>query len=418
MNAFEKYIYEILKHHPSLKLSIRNFYLDVMDLLPDLPMRFEGELTVRENHFFGFHDHSPFSDKDEYILSNKLEIPVRMPLIDDPLTIGFWNSSLSNFNMTGTSYAWNYHKGCRLQWLGLNSSMYIYNTAINNKLVSVIGDINNKTETVVDFPIDSVSPNGSIASSFSYERLNNFMPGYGYLYEDEGLIEEKTPSRTGLFIIDLKSNKRQLICPINNLANYLPTTTMKNASHFVTHSMFSPDNRQIAFLHRWVHDDIFKRYSRLVICDLSDGTLQVLPSDEMVSHYVWDKDNGILAYCRVNDIDGHYLFPNHDFNSPEGIAINILNSDGHQHFIPNSSLFITDTYPDRRRHSKLFLVDMVLQEAKQIASIKSLRKFQTRNPLKHWACDLHPRVSNSGKIICFDSVHTGNRALCFLNNFR
>ena len=88
MNKLEKFIYEYLKHHPSLKMRIRNFYMDLMDIIPDDPSTFDGKLICKEGFFFGFHDHSPFSDKDLYILSNKLEIPLRMPKITDHLSVG------------------------------------------------------------------------------------------------------------------------------------------------------------------------------------------------------------------------------------------------------------------------------------------------------------------------------------------
>ncbi len=124
--------------------------------------------------------------------------------------------------------------------------------------------------------------------------------------------------------------------------------------------------------------------------------------------------HGILAYCRINEIDGHYLFKDHNLSTFKGVNIEKLNSDGHQHYIANSDEFVTDTYPDNRRYAKLIKVNIKTSEIEIIANIKSAKKFQSPSAFKHWACDLHPRVSNDGKIVCFDSVHTGKRALCFI----
>jgi len=415
MNRLEKYIYDYIKFHPSLKMKVRNLYMDLMDLIPDYPSRFEGDLIVKENYFFGFHDHTPFSKDDQYILSNKLEIPLRMPKASDPLTVGYWDNSYTNYFDVGKSYAWNYHKGCRLQWVSLKDNRFIFNTANNNKLCSKIVSASNQSFEIIDYPIDSISPNGLLGSSFSYERLEHFMPGYGYHYSDNSFIEKKNPSKTGIFIVNLNENRKYLICSIEQLVRLENTKSMTEGRHYVTHSLFSPDSKEIAFLHRWVNsDDVSKRNSRLIVCNIDGTNIRVAPTNGMVSHFVWDKNNGILAYCRINDVDGHYIFKDSSLKNYKPIAVETLNSDGHQHFIPGTRLFVTDTYPNQRRYAKLFIVDIDTQQVRQIADIKSYKKFQTRTIYRHWGCDLHPRVNFKGDTICFDSVHTGKRSLCLL----
>ena len=82
--------------------------MDLMDILPDKESSFDGELMYKEGYFFGFHDISPFSKNDNLILSNKLLIDLRMPSLDDPLEVGFWDKNLESFNRIHTSYSWNY----------------------------------------------------------------------------------------------------------------------------------------------------------------------------------------------------------------------------------------------------------------------------------------------------------------------
>ena len=112
-----------------------------------------------------------------------------MPLPSDGLDVGYFDleqGPIKDFHRVDTSYAWNYHKGCRLQWLDKNRM--IYNTAIANRLVSKIHDLSTGEYQVIDCPIDAVYHDGqrSLASSFSYERLERCMPGYGYPYRDGG----------------------------------------------------------------------------------------------------------------------------------------------------------------------------------------------------------------------------------------
>lgn len=416
MNKIEKIVYDAVKSNPKIKLALRNIYQDFFDLLPDRPNWSAFPIIVKEGYFFGFHDVSPFSEDEKFLLSNRLEIPetpLLMPVKGDRLTVGYWINNFKHFIPVKKTLSWNYHKGCRLQWLGRSNTEFIFNDYIDNRICSVIYSISNKEFHKIDYPIDVVSHDGRYATSFSYERLNKYMPGYGYIYKDKPFFEDKDSSKTGIFIVDLKKNTQTLIVSLKQLVGIDHEKTMDGANHYVTHSEFSPDDERIAFLHRWTFNDTNKRYTRLITCKLDGSDIQVSKTSGMVSHYVWDSKHGILAYCRVDGKDGHYIFTDYKLNNVY-LATSLLNSDGHQSFIPQKDMFITDTYPDKHRHAMLYIVNILNGKVKKIADLKSPKKFQSRVAEKHWACDLHPRVSPKGTYVCFDSVHTGHRALCFM----
>ncbi|NHB69851.1 TolB-like translocation protein [Perlabentimonas gracilis] len=417
MNKLEKTVYDIVKAVPWVKFLFRNIYQSFFDLLPRRQEFYINRIEYRENCFYGFHDKSPLSYDCKKILANHLKIDtLRMPNPDDELEVGYFkfeDGTFSDYISIGTSLAWNYHKGCRLQWI--NDEKIIFNTAINNKLVSKIVNTTSLKEIIIDFPIDTVSTDGNLATSFSYERLENLMPGYGYPYTDGGLLDKNAPSNTGLYLVDLINNQRTLAISLETLANDLHKEISEPNSyrHYVTHSEFSPDNRYVSFLHRWVSRDVLNRKSRLVIFDQEEHKHFALPTSGMVSHYVWNKKNQILAYCSVNNKDCHAIFDIPEIDKFKPIATDTLNSDGHQSFITEDS-FITDTYPDKYRMAKLLRVNIVTDESQLLASIHSPKKFQTKNFNKHIACDLHPRVSPDGKYVCFDAVRNGNRSLCLM----
>ena len=413
MNKIEKLVYDLVKSNPNIKNFIRNTYQSLFDLLPDKENWSISDIVEKKGYYFGFHDKSPFSYDEKYVLANKLEIPLRMPMVGDSLTVGYWDSKLSEYKEVSKTYAWNYHKGCRLQWMGDESRKFIFNNIVNEKLGATIYSMENDTTCNIDYPVDTVSHSGKYATSFSYERLNRYMPGYGYEYKDVPFFDENDSANTGLFLVDLDNNSSKLIVSLKELAQIQPDETMKGAHHYVTHTEFSPNDERIAFLHRWTFDDPDKRYTRLITCKKDGTDVCVSATSGMVSHYVWDKKHGILAYCQVNGIDGHYIFKDYKMNNPVRVAPN-LNSDGHQSYVPNSDMFITDTYPDKRRHAKLYLCNMVDGTSKVIADLKSPKKFQSPDVYRHWACDLHPRVSPSGKYVCFDSVHLEERSLCVM----
>ena len=435
MNKIEKLVYDALKRHPQIKLFVRDMYQNVMDLIPDKPNFTANDAQVLEGYFWGFHDVSPISNDERHMLGCKLNIPLRMPQPGEPLTIGYWelqgnqHSSFliphSSFKEVADCYAWGYHKGCRLQWLGNSNDTFIFNTAHDGQLCAEIHRIPSANETAegnsslsalhssLSFPIDTVSWDGRYATSFSYRRLNELMPGYGYDIEDGSFLDEGHPADTGLYIVDVEKNTRRLLFSLEHLASLEPTENMKGARHFVTHTEFSKDNQYVIFMHRWIHDDPDKRFSRLITCRLDGSELYISPTTDMVSHYVWDEKWGILAFCRINNVDGHYLFSDHTMKRWRHVAPQ-LNSDGHQSFIPGADAFITDTYPDGRRYAKLWRVDLNTDETKLLADLKSPKEFQSPNCYRNWCCDLHPRVSPQGTYVTFDSVHTNHRALCVM----
>ena len=411
MNKLEAFVYERVKNNYVLKDAIRNIYQGFYDLLPNYESQFCSEPIVLEDCFFGFHDVKPFSNKNSRLLSNRLTIPLRMPTKDDVLEVGYWSGdNFSEWHKVGETCAWNYHKGCRLQWL--NEEHIIYNTCEGGQLNATIHDIADGSKRVINWPIDSVNANGQWATSFSYGRLEQQMPGYGYsIGDDETFPETYIPENTGLYLIDLQKNERRMLVSLKDLSEIQSQKDMADKYHFVTHTEFSPDGRYIAFLHRW-YKGTFQR-TRLIVFDLQTDEMHVSPTTGMVSHYVWNNHNAIVAYCRMEDIDSHVWFSGPTMKEWKRCGYPKLNSDGHHHFIDDST-FIVDTYPDKYRHIKLWKVNVKTDEMELIADVKSLKQFVNPDDNHNWKCDLHPRVSTDGTLVSFDSTHTGHRSLCVM----
>ena len=130
MNKIEKFVYDKVKSNPRIKTAIRNIYQSAYDILPDKKDELAGQLIEKPGYFFGFHDVSPWSPDEQHILSNKLEIELHMPTAQEPLTVGFWNADMTVYTPVAQTHAWNYHKGCRLQWVGNSSELFIFNDVV------------------------------------------------------------------------------------------------------------------------------------------------------------------------------------------------------------------------------------------------------------------------------------------------
>lgn len=294
----------------------------------------------------------------------------------------------------------------------------IYNTAIENRLVSKIHDLSTGGFQVIDCPIDVVYQDGqrSLASSFSYERLERCMPGYGYPYRNGGKLDDPAPEDSGLFLVDLKENTSELLVSLSELAQMENESYRQGYMHFVTHSEFSKDGRYISFLYRKIPTagDYMRRHTKIMVYDLQDRQLIALPTQDSGSHYVWNNKNQLIASCIINGNSCHVLYDMEDVALYRIIAGNVLNSDGHQSFI-SDTCFVTDTYPDKNRMAKIYKVDIKTSDVELLVNVYSPKKFQTKHFKCHIACDLHPRVSPSGKYVSFDSPRTGKRALYIMN---
>jgi hypothetical protein len=419
MNRYERLIYDLVKGNPALKKKIRNIYQSIFDLLPRPEDKSAYPITQRKGYFFGFHDHTPFSADNLKMLSNRATGDLYMPKNNQPLEVGFFDGQdFKNFNPITTTNAWNWHMGCKLQWRG-NSNEIIFNDHIGGSNISRMINLDSSEEKKFSSSIASVSPDGEWAIGYSFERVNELMPGYGYTHKvEEDDLDQYRPKKTGIYKINLSNGNKQELINIHDLANIKTVQSMENAKHFFSHVVISPDSAQFMFLHRWKdpNGDIDKRFSRLVIADLSGKIIDILVTNEMVSHIGWKDSEHIIAYCRVPIYDDKYIL--FKVNNPERsivIGNNKLTSDGHPSYEKSGRWIVTDTYPDRRRIQNLILFDTKTETRYDIAKLFNPKKFQSPSAYQHWACDLHPRWSRDSRILCFDATFEGRRSLCTID---
>ena len=417
MNRLERHVYDLVRRNPPLKLLLRNTYQGLFDLIPVQACNSAYPITAREGYFFGFHDHTPFSPDNKLLLANRYSIRLRMPRENDELEVGFFHGD--NFRIwhpVGTTRSWNWHQGCKLQWCGLRPEL-IYNDFVKGKFIARIHNIETGEVQELSYPISSVSPDGCWAVGYSFERVQKYMPGYGYPQRtNESSIAYKRPNDTGLFLIDLQTGISRQLLNIADVAAYQPEFGSDDLWHFVSHTIFCPSSQRIAFLHRWVPKDTRFLKSRMFTCDLNGENWHLFSTREMVSHLGWRNAQQIVAYCRLPDgRDQYVLFTDRVPGAGEILGEGIFSSDGHPCFSPDGRWMLTDTYPDRTRRSYLILFDIETNYRYNLAYLRSPRRFATTHPQRHWACDLHPRFDRTGRYICFDATYTGRRSLCTID---
>ena len=373
----------------------------------------------RLGYFYGFHDHSPFSSDNSKLLANHASFDLRMPTLSDALIVGFFDGeNFLNFNILGETNAWSWHMGCKLQWIG-NTNEVIFNDHVKGCNIARIIDTDSREERILSSSIGSVSPNGNWAVGYSFARVEQCMPGYGYKQiTKEQDLDHLRPALTGLYRVDIKTGVKTDILSIEKLASTSPSSSMENAKHYVTHTVVSPNSNQFIFLHRWIDPNgpVDKRFSRLVVADFDGNIVDIFRTDGMVSHISWQDSEHVLAYCRVPIFDDKYVL--FKIGSPVSNTIigkTTLSSDGHPSYDPSNRWIITDSYPNRRRVQNLILFDTLKNIRYDIAKLPQPKAFQSPSHYLHWGCDLHPRWNRNSSMVCFDATFSGKRGLCTID---
>lgn len=413
MNNFERVVYDLLKRNPQLKRNVRDIYQCLLDFLPQQANETAFPIKVHEGYFFGFHDKSPWSFDDQLLLGHHYHIPLRMPRPDESVQVGYFDGpEFDRYHVVGETKAWNWHQGAMLQWVG-QSHLMIYNDFDGNKHFSTVVNLQGDVEKVLPLPISAISPDGSKALSYSFTRLRVSPYGYSYANGVDPTADQHIPQNEGLSLIDVQSGKTNILFSIAEIAHIEPESTMADAYHYFSHCQFSPSGKQFKFFHRWILNRN-QRWTRMFSYNLENNQLHLFPTHEMVSHVAWRDDDHILAYARTKQHGDHYYLFENGTDDFEIIGSDLLTTDGHPSYSVDGRWILTDTYPDPRRMRTLMLYDTRTGTRYDLARLYSPRQFVGRKATDSISCDLHPRWSRKNEMICFDSGHTGQRALCFI----
>ncbi len=363
--------------------------------------------------FFGYHDKTPFSKSGTKVLacsvsqnnSNSSDFGEKMKLgVFEKGADGIFQPSFQKFAETET---WCWQQGCMLQWNPIQPENEVFfNTKVNGRLGAYLYDIDKK-EKLREFsqPFYAIDPTGRYAASLNFIRLGVLRPGYGYDDSKNTEIINSAPKDDGIYLINLKTGKSELIINLKELAEY----TNKNVYHYINHITFSPSGRYITFFH--IYQNKFNhRLVRFYLYDLKSQTLKLLEANNRVSHYCWRSDEQLLTTeLEKNGKVGYYLYNFIDKNKVEIELMNI--GDFHPMFNPlQSDIIVADTIPDRNRNQHLFIMDINKIRQKHVGTFYTPEKFS--GPFR---CDLHPRWDRNGTCIVVDTTQDGLRAMALID---
>ena len=405
MNKIEGAIYELIRNYPRLKKNVVDIYQFIFSFLPRVKMSIQFPINIREGYFYGFHDKCPWSIDNSMILAHKFSDSLQKPEENQSVEIGYFMGDDKRFISLGETRCWNWQMGSMLQWIG-KTSRIIFNDYDGNKHISRILDTKGNELRIFSAPVAAVSPNGKWAVSHSFSRLRRLAPAYGYANGRDPEENKPVPNMEGLTQLNLESGEKYTLFSVDEIAKIAPEPSMAKGYHYFTHCLFSPSGRRFLFYHRWVLSN-GQTWTRMISCNRDGSDLFIFPTTGTVTHATWKDDTSILAYAYTHEFGGDYCLFRDQSNNFDIFGEGHFSSDGHPQFSPNCKQVITDTYPNRRRAQYLILFDIEKNERRDLAVLKSPWKY--RHDVR---CDLHPRWNRNGTQVCFDSAHTGIRALC------
>lgn len=401
-----------------------------------------------ENHFFGYYDKSPIDRSGERLLSHRAAFDFkRLPHADDVIEIGYWNLDDGRYDAVATTRAYNWQQGAQLQWLGPDhETRIIFNDRDGETFVSRVVDLSGNLIRTLPFPVYTVASNGSLAICVNYPRLSWAHVGYHYEGAKDARWSGSLPDGDGLFRLDLKSAEVERIIRTRDLTQFEPLTSMKGALHYVEHAMFNPSGSRFHFHHRWMLPD-GGIYGRLFAANPDGSELRLLLDTGYVSHCGWRDDETVVGWGRPASPVGALrrsrfisravlkpLLPlYHALTSrvpaarekllgdtyivcedrPHAEKPRVLTSqrfpgDGHCTWRPGDDRWmLTDTYEDADSYRNLLLYDAREDRIVRIGRFYSLPETNSTG----WRADLHPRWDYSGRSVCIDSTHTGQRQM-------
>ena len=139
MSRIENFVNRKVDRYPSCKRVLKDTYQRICSVIPVKNTLPPSGLKILPGHFFGFHDVCPWSASGIRLLTHRVESDRDRRLGDNSrprhCEVGFLDCHNDyTFHCLGTTTAWNWQEGARLQWVGDHCA--IWNDFRDGELVS------------------------------------------------------------------------------------------------------------------------------------------------------------------------------------------------------------------------------------------------------------------------------------------
>ena len=390
-----KKISSFIKYYSSLKYNNENIKI----LSDDVEKTYKLE-NPKGHIFCGYFDLNPDNpnNKNE-ILVGMLNKKARKGI--DDLTIAIANYEENTIKPVTTTKAWCWQMGSRLRWSNKENIIY-YNDFVDNRYCCNAYDISkNKVVSSIPYALYDISSDEKYGLSVNFSRLQKLRPGYGYCNLVDNTINDNAPENDGLFMVDMKTGKSELLVSLNKLSNLLPESCGNQC--YINHISISPNCKNALFFFIWKTDKNPGWKATLWVINVETKKLKCLEKVDQVSHYDWKDNNKIVitGYLK-NTKNGFYRIYDSNDGTFETLENKNLNVDGHPVFSRLFNGFYSDTYPNKEFKQRFFKYD----EGNYVPLVELYHNPKMYDEKR---CDLHPHYFRNGELIALDTTFEKNR---------
>lgn len=355
------------------------------------------------HYFFGYYDLQPFNNDGTKHLAHRVDFAEHIPVKGETAEVGYLTINDIQFHPVATTNAWNFQQGALLQWF--SEEEIIFNDFRLDKFCSVIKNIKNGEERIIDSALACISQDRRWGLSVNFSRIWDFRAGYGYCNKKDPLFYDNAPSDDGVFLVDIKSGESKLIISYSKLKEMFPELPYSQMKLVVNHITFNPSGDRFLFLLRNFPEQGKRWGTILITADRDGGNIKKLTDYQINSHYHWKNDREIMIYSALPEW-GIYFFD--DITGKRTMLTDKTMNKGDIHclYSPDKSCFIGDGYPNKDNFRSILFYDFNTEKSVEIAQI-----YSEPVPFIDIRCDLHNRFSRDGTKISFDSYHDGKRSI-------
>jgi len=329
----------------------------------------------------------------------------RSPRPDDVIGIGMVDlKDNDRWIKLGQSRSWCWQQGCMLQWLPGSKNEIIWNDRQLDRFVCHILNVFTGKKRTLPYPIYTISPDGRTAVAPDFRRIQDMRPGYGYPGPPDPYKDDPAPKDSGIFRIDLKSGKQDLVISIADVAKIpSPHINTTGANHYFNHLLFNPKGSRFIFLHRRLGPGLEGKGTRMLTAKTDGSDIHIVDSYGKTSHFIWRDPHHILAWAWHPSYQNAFYLYEDGTDKVQAVGKDIMPKNGHCTYLPGNKWILNDTYPDKERKQNVYLYNVATGERVPLGHFYLPPQYNGE-----WRCDTHPRFSPDGRSVVIDSPHTGN----------
>lgn len=375
-----------------------------------------------KHHWFGYYDKLQFDPSGRYVLSAQVDFEGRSPLPNDTIRVGMVDLQNNNqWTELGSSVAWGWQQGCMLQFIPGSKSKVIWNDRQDGQFVCHIKDIFSGEQKTLPFPVYTMSPNGRIALSVDFERINDLRRGYGYAGVPDPNKQKIAPENGGIYKCNLETGEKELIISIAQM-NKMPIEInsspyfkeFHSQKNWFNHLLFNTDGTRFVFLHRWKSPskETAGSFGTLMYSSDLEGTdIRIVDGSGYTSHFIWRDPQHLTMWTRHKGQPGFFLFKDDGSDTAVQIGEGIMTTNGHNTYLPGNQWILNDTYPNEDRLQQVYLYHVATKKRIPIGDFYLAPSYKGE-----WRCDTHPRFSPDGHKVVIDCpVGDSGRQLVLLD---